>query len=158
MLQWFIWFPEFAEFSENFSHLGKTPMSLWFLILISVHALLDIFNLDGLVGISRAWLYKEAKVPVLQANAHLAQKGECWTWNQKFIRGLYSILTGFNIYWNYLLSCGKASDANVGIIANFVYLWVITINLTKEMKGMTEMPTFCCWWFGKTWLVLFWNY
>ena len=26
VLQWFIWFPEFAEFSENFPHLGKTPL------------------------------------------------------------------------------------------------------------------------------------
>ena len=26
MLQWFIWFPEFAEFSESFSHSGKTLM------------------------------------------------------------------------------------------------------------------------------------
>ena len=25
--QWFFRFPEFAEFSENFSHLGKTPMT-----------------------------------------------------------------------------------------------------------------------------------
>ena len=33
MLQWFIWFPEFAEFSENFSHLGKTPLDvIWFLV------------------------------------------------------------------------------------------------------------------------------
>ena len=28
MLQWFIWFPEFTEFSENFSHLEKTPVVL----------------------------------------------------------------------------------------------------------------------------------
>ena len=26
MLQWFIWFPEFAEFSEHFPYLGKTPV------------------------------------------------------------------------------------------------------------------------------------
>ena len=33
-------------------------------------------------NINRAWLYKETKVSVLQANAKLVQKGECWTWNQ----------------------------------------------------------------------------
>ena len=33
-----------------------------------------------------------------------------------------TILTVGNIcYWNILLSCSKASDANVGIIANFMY-------------------------------------
>ena len=32
------------------------------------------------------------------AHASLAQKGgECWTWNQRLIRGLGSILTGGNI-------------------------------------------------------------
>ena len=40
-------------------------------------------------------LYKEAKVSVLQANAQLAQKGECW--NQRSIRGPGSILAGGNI-------------------------------------------------------------
>ena len=48
-------------------------------------------------------------------NAKLVQKGECWTWNQRLIRGLGSILTGGHIllleFWN--------SDANIGIIANF---------------------------------------
>ena len=40
------------------------------------------------------------KVSVLQANAQLTQKGECWTWNQRLIRGLGLILTGGNIfYW-----------------------------------------------------------
>ena len=42
--------------------------------------------------------------------------------SQTFIRGLGSILTGGkNFYWNILFSCSKASDANIGIIANFVY-------------------------------------
>ena len=31
------------------------------------------------------------------ANVKLVQKGECWTWNQRFIRGLGSLLTGGNI-------------------------------------------------------------
>ena len=47
--------------------------------------------------IHRASLYKEPKVSVLQAKAKLVQKGECWTWNQRFIRGPGSILTGGNI-------------------------------------------------------------
>ena len=60
---------------------------------------------------------KEPKVSVLQANAKLVKKGECWTWNQRF-RG--SILTGVTFcYWTFLFSRGKASDANIGIIANF---------------------------------------
>ena len=40
-------------------------------------------------------LYKEAKVSVLQANAQLTQKGECW--NQRSIRGPGSVLAGGNI-------------------------------------------------------------
>ena len=45
----------------------------------------------------------------------LVQKGECWTWNQRFEGG--SIFTGVTLsYWNFLFSCSKASD---GIIANF---------------------------------------
>ena len=51
-------------------------------------------DLDHLVGIKGAWLYKEPKVSVLQANAQLAQ-----------------------------FSCSKASDANIGIISNVVHLW-----------------------------------
>ena len=47
-----------------------------FKLLLMHHLFLDF---DDLVGINRAWLYKEPKVSVLQANAQLAQKGECWT-------------------------------------------------------------------------------
>ena len=39
-------------------------------------------------------IYKEPKVSVLQANAQLTQKGECWTWN---LRSEGSILSGSNI-------------------------------------------------------------
>ena len=46
-------------------------------------------DLNDLVRINREWLYKQPKVSVLQANAKLVQKGECW--NQRS-RGL--ILTG----------------------------------------------------------------
>ena len=34
---------------------------------------------------------------VLQANAQLAQKGERWIWNQRFMRHRGSILSGGNI-------------------------------------------------------------
>ena len=40
------------------------------------------------------------------------------------MRGLGSISTGGNtFYWNILFSRSKAADANIGIIANFVYWW-----------------------------------
>ena len=48
-------------------------------------------------------------------HAMIAQKGECWTWNQ---RSMDSILTGGNIFYWHLLECIEASDANNGIIAN----------------------------------------
>ena len=32
-----------------------------------------------------------------------------------------SILTSGNVYWNFLLWLGKASDGNIGIVANSVY-------------------------------------
>ena len=41
--------------------------------------------------------HKEPKVSVSQANAQLAQKGECWTRNQRFMRGLGFMPTGGNI-------------------------------------------------------------
>ena len=43
-----------------------------FKLLFMHHLILD---LDDLVRINRAWLYKEPKVWVLQANAKLVQKG-----------------------------------------------------------------------------------
>ena len=55
-------------------------------------------DLDYLVGINRARLYKERKSSILQANAKLAKKRECWTWNQRLIRGLGSIPTGVTFY------------------------------------------------------------
>ena len=36
---------------------------------------------------NKTWLYEESKVSVIQANVHLAQKGECWTWKQKTPNG-----------------------------------------------------------------------
>ena len=40
---------------------------------------------------------QKSKDPLQVAHARLAQKGECWTWNQGLIRGLGSILTRGNI-------------------------------------------------------------
>ena len=40
-------------------------------------------DLDDLVRINRAWLYKEPDVSVLKEDVKLVQKGECWTWNQR---------------------------------------------------------------------------
>ena len=66
--------------------------------------------------------YKEPKVSGLQANVKLVQKGKCWTWNQRLIRGLSSILTGVTYCDKMLLfSCSQASDANIGIIAILVH-------------------------------------
>ena len=74
-------------------------------------------DLDDLVEINRAWLYKEPKASILQANAQLAQKGECWTWNQRFIRGQGSMPTGDNILsLEFCFHIVKA-DAIIGIIA-----------------------------------------
>ena len=39
---------------------------------------------------------RSLKIPQV-ASATLAQKGECWTWNQRLIKGPGSILTGGNI-------------------------------------------------------------
>ena len=75
-------------------------------------------SLDNLVIINRAWLYKEPKLSVLQANARLAQKGEYWTWNQR--SWVQSLLEVTFCYWNFWFSRSKSSDANIGIIANFV--------------------------------------
>ena len=45
------------------------------------------------VRINRAllYIYKDPKVSVLQTNTQLAQKGQCWTWNQRLTRGQGSI-------------------------------------------------------------------
>ena len=73
-------------------------------------------DLANLARINRAWLGKEPKVSVLQANAKLVQKGECWTWNQKlWMAWVLSSLGVTFCHWIFLFSCGKASDANIGI-------------------------------------------
>ena len=55
---------------------------------------------------------KEPKVCVLQANAKLAQKGE--------VQGSKYSLGVKICYWKFLFSRSTVSDANTGIIANFV--------------------------------------
>ena len=52
-------------------------------------------DLNDSVRINRAWQYKGPKVSVLQATVNLVQKGECWTWNQRF---RCSTLIGGNIF------------------------------------------------------------
>ena len=54
-------------------------------------------DLDDLVRINRARLFQEPQVSVLQANAKLVQKGECWTRSQIVMRGQGSIPIGGNI-------------------------------------------------------------
>ena len=54
-----------------------------------------------------------------------AQKGACWTWNQRLIRGPCLILTRGNILLLeifFVAFHSKASGANIGIIANFAYV------------------------------------
>ena len=55
-------------------------------------------DLNDLVRINRAWLCKEPKVSVLQANTQSAQKGGCWSWNQSFMRNMGSILIGLTCF------------------------------------------------------------
>ena len=56
-------------------------------------------ELDDLVRVNTAWLYKQPKVSILQANAQLTQKGEWRTWDPRLIRSLGSILTWGNIFF-----------------------------------------------------------
>ena len=77
------------------------------------------------VRINRAWLYKGPKASVLQANVNLVQKGECWTTNQRLWGyerpGLYSHWGGVTFFTGFFLfSRSKFSDANIGMIDNFV--------------------------------------
>ena len=58
---------------------------------------------------------------------------ECWTWNQRFIIGLSLILIRGNILsLDFLFSRSKASDANVGIIANFVLYGKTRIEFSRK--------------------------
>ena len=90
---------------------------------ISIHAPFEFWNLDGLVRISRAWLYKEPKVSVLSLSVTSKRQVS----SERRVLDLESevpgsILTGDKhfVIGFFLLSHSKASDANIGIIANFV--------------------------------------
>ena len=61
-----------------------------------------------------AWIYKEPKVSVLQANAKLVQKVLGLEWGIQYSLGITFC------YWNCIVFPGKASDANVAIITNVV--------------------------------------
>ena len=65
-------------------------------------------DLDDLVEINKAWLYKEPNISVLQANV---QKEECWTCKRSRVQCSLgeTCFTGF-----FLFSHSKASDAYVG--------------------------------------------
>ena len=54
------------------------------------------------------------KQEIKVADAKLAQKGECWTWNQRPIRGVGSVITGDNILLlNFLFSRPKVLNTLV---------------------------------------------
>ena len=53
---------------------------------------------------------------MLQANAQLVQKGECWTWNQRLIRVLFPL----GVIFCYCTFWFSRSKANIGIIADFM--------------------------------------
>ena len=86
-----------------------------------------MYHLSFGLGWFRKWLCKEPKVSVLQANDMSVHKGESWNWNQRS-RG--SIFMGGLL--NFLFSCSKASDANIGIIANVVFVKNSTTALCGE--------------------------
>ena len=66
-------------------------------------------------------------------------------------RGLGSILTGVRFcYRNILFSRSKASDANIGIIANFVYLWENSIWKSTEIHTHRENCVCLCIFRGLT--------
>ena len=52
------------------------------------------------------------------ASAQLMYKGACWTWKPRSVV-LFLLGVAF-CFWIFLFSHSKASDANIGIIANFV--------------------------------------
>ena len=75
------------------------------------------------------------KASVLQANAKLAQKGGCWTWNQR--SWVQSSLGIIFCYWNFLFLHSKDSDANIGITANFVYFVKNSIDHRNALQLIT---------------------
>ena len=102
-------------------------------------------DLDDLVRINGAWLYKELKVSVLQANVKLVQKGKYWTWlweawllfplGIKFCHltffGFHVILTSAVGIWHFRLVCEKLGYC-IDIKSEFTYppLQSVTLQLT----------------------------
>ena len=90
-----------------------------------------ILDLNDLVRINRAWQYKGPKVLVLQATVNLVQKGECWTWNQRFRS---SILIGGNIF--HWLFCFHVVISMMPILAISSSCenpeWVVTIQVLQH--------------------------
>ena len=66
--------------------------------------------------------YKDPKVSLLQTNALLAQKGYCFTWNQRLIRGPGSIPTEGNKFYNPYLHNIARSD-RIGFKAKNPTVW-----------------------------------
>ena len=59
----------------------------------------------------------EPKVSVSQANAQLAQKGECWTWNHRLLEAWdQSSLWVTFCHWIFLLLRGNASDTKLALL------------------------------------------
>ena len=70
--------------SRDFSHIDRKCVQGMWHVLVRESLKFDscitwFLDLDGLVRINRAWLYKDLKVPDLQANASLAQLVRHWT-------------------------------------------------------------------------------
>ena len=74
-------------------------------------------DIDDSVRINRAWLYKDPKVSVFQANVNLLQKGECCTWNQRLWEAWVLFQLGVTLFTRFLFAHSKASGVNTGIIA-----------------------------------------
>ena len=99
-------------------------------------------DLDDSVRFNRAWLYREPKVSVLQANNNLVQNGQCWTWKQGFMIGPGSIL---NIcHWNFWFSRSIASDANIGIFAILANFEKRSIKLEWIKHNWRILNAFLC--------------
>ena len=85
-------------------------------------------------------MHEEKFKDLLSSTCQVSVERIVFDLESEVLRGPGSLLTGGkNFYWNILFSHSKASDANFGIIANFVYYgktrlyWVLFVlhNLSK---------------------------
>ena len=93
------------------------------------------------VRINRAWCYKEPKVSVLQANANLVQKGECWTWNQRLWEAKGSVPTGVTFLLHFF--CFHVVILLLPILALLPFLCISkkldwTFQSCFEVRSMSE--------------------